>query len=332
MDTNKRTKPLFFMAVFLPDIIPGMILVTGATGFIGQVLLRHLAESGLPVRILLRPGRIDSRLPLGQNVDAVVCSLSDSAGLSAAMKGVDVVYHLAGSEWRGARADLMNTDVLGTQAICQAAADAQVRRLFFLSHLGADRLSIYHLMKAKAIAEGHIQRSGVPYTILRTGPVFGPNDHFTTSLAQLIRQLPFFIFMPNGGDTLIHPLWVEDLATCLVWALDLPETANQVLSIGGPEFLRFNQVVDEIMRVARLRRIKVPIHTRLLHFGTVWLEDYFHNLPVNVNWADYLGIDRTAGLDTLPTIFHLIPSRFSQRLDYLRILPRSTKSPIKAGA
>ncbi len=295
-----------------------MILVTGASGFIGQVLLRHLGEAGLPVRILLRPGQAAHSLPQGKAIDVAVCSLTDVANLRSAMLDVDVVYHLAGSEWKGARGDAMETDVLGTLAVCQAAAEANIQRLFFLSHLGADRLSIYHLMRAKAIAEGHIRRSQVPYTILRCGPVFGPGDHFTTGLARLLKMLPLVVFTPNGGEASIHPLWVEDLATCLVWALDLPETVNQTYSIGGPEYLSFSAALDEVMRVTRTYRLKIPLHARLLHFITVWLEEHYANLPVNVNWADYLAISRTTNLDTIPTIFHLIPSRFTQRLEYLR--------------
>ncbi len=295
-----------------------MILVTGATGFIGQVLLRHLAEAGLAARILLRPGQLDTKLPQGQAVDAVVCSLNDRDGLRSAMLDVEVVYHLAGSEWRTTRTNPLETDVAGTLAVCQAAAEAGVQRLFFLSHLGADRLSIYHMLRAKAISEGHIRRSGVPYTILRCGPVFGPGDHFTTSLARLLKLLPLVVFQPNDGEALIHPLWVEDLATCLLWALDLPDTINQTFNVGGPEFLPFSRVLDEIMQVTRTYRLKIPIHARVLHFITLWLEDHYRGLPVNVNWADYLASSHTAGLDTLPTTFHLIPSRFTHRLDYLR--------------
>ena len=129
------------------------ILVTGGTGFIGQALVRHLADSGHRVRILLRASAQSPNLPRSLPVEVAVRGLDDDRGLRAAMVGVDIVYHLAGAEWRGAYASLMEIDIQGTQNVVAAAADAEVGRLFFVSHLGADRASAYPVFKAKAIAE-----------------------------------------------------------------------------------------------------------------------------------------------------------------------------------
>lgn len=78
-----------------------MILVTGATGFVGRALIRHLADAGYPVRVLLRPSPNSPTLPRGVSMEVAVSSLEDERGLSAAMVGVDAVYHLVGVERRG---------------------------------------------------------------------------------------------------------------------------------------------------------------------------------------------------------------------------------------
>ena len=109
-----------------------MILVTGGTGFIGQVLIRHLATMGRPVRILLRPSPKSPNSPVGVTVDAAVSSLKDERGLLAAMKGVDVVYHLVGSERLGSRSDLTAVDVEGTEAVVRAAVQAGIEHIIFL--------------------------------------------------------------------------------------------------------------------------------------------------------------------------------------------------------
>ena len=93
-----------------------MILVTGGTGFIGQALIRQLVSLGKPVRTLLRPSIVTPNLPRGIPIEVAVSSFDDERSLRAAMKGVDVIYHLAGSERLGSRlADLVGVDIEGTK-------------------------------------------------------------------------------------------------------------------------------------------------------------------------------------------------------------------------
>jgi NADH dehydrogenase len=249
------------------------ILVTGGTGFIGQALVRHLADAGYHVRILLRASSQSPNLPRSVPVEVAVSSLADERGLRASMVGVDTVYHLAGAEWRGAYASLMEIDIQGTQNVVAAAADARVGRLFFVSHLGADRASAYPVLKAKAIAEEYIRRSGIDYTIMRAAIVYGRSDGFTTGLAQLLSSIPRFFLIPGDGESLLQPLWVEDLATCLTWALDDERTYNQMYEIGGPEYLSFNQVVHIITEVLGIQRTLIHLRQPYLRALTVFLEN-----------------------------------------------------------
>jgi uncharacterized protein YbjT (DUF2867 family) len=295
-----------------------MILVTGGTGFIGQALIRHLVEQGLPVRTLIRPSLQSPDLPYGVSVDVAVSSLSDPRSLRAAMVGIDIVYHLASAERRGSRANLMEIDIQGTRNIIEAARDANVQRIFFVSHLGADRASAYPLLKTKAIAEEFIRQSEIKFTILRSAIVFGPHDGFTTGLARLISAIPFFVLVPGDAKTILQPLWVEDLVTCLTWSLDDPETVNRTIDIGGPEYLTFDEIVSLIMQESRFYRRLVHLSPVYLRWLSIFLESLFPGLPVSTFWLDYLAVNRTTALDTLPRIFHLLPSRMAQRLMYLR--------------
>lgn len=295
-----------------------MILVTGGTGFIGRALVRHLVELGYPVRTLIRPSPSSPRLPRSVAVDVAVSSLNDERGLRAAMVGVEIIYHLASGEWRGPRASLMDIDIQGTRAVVEAAEDAGVKRIFYISHLGADRASAYPVLKAKGIAEEFIRRSSLTYTILRSAIVYGPSDRFTTGLARILGSMPLFFLMPGNGRIVLQPLWVEDLVTCLVWALDDPETQNKVIDIGGPEYLTFQQIVQLVMQETGLKRTILHLPPPYLRGLTVMLESMFSNLPTSVYWLDYMAVNRTTALDTMPRTFNLMPARMSQRLAYLR--------------
>ncbi len=293
-----------------------MILLTGGTGFIGRVMVRHLVEAGYPVRTLLRPSPHSPRLPKGVPVEVAVVSLADVRGLRAALRDIDTVIHLAGSEHAGRKANLLGVDIQGTRNLAEAAKDAGVGRFLYLSHLDADRASAYPLQKAKGIAEEYVRKSGLPYTIVRSSIVYGPEDHFTTSLAQMLRYTPVFPLYGDGG-TRVQPLWVEDLVACLLWTLENPETLYQTYEVGGSEYFTLRQVLEIIMNVTRIRRLLLPVPPPFLRALTVTLETFLPRFPASSFWVDYYAVHRTCPVDNLPRLFGLMPARFTYRLDYL---------------
>jgi NADH dehydrogenase len=298
-----------------------MILVTGATGFIGRVLVRQLTETGHEVRVLLRPSPKSPRLPKGVSVEVAVVGLDDPRGLRAALRGVDQVYHLASAAAQGRGGSLMTTDIEGTRALAQAAADAEIERFIFLSHLGADRASAFPVQKSKGIAEEHIRKSGVPHTIIRSSIVFGPEDGFTSALADILKFSPGFTPMPGSGRTLLQPLWVEDLVTCLIWTLQNPDMVNQTFEIGGGEYFTLRQIMETIMSVTRRRRVLVPVPPPYMRALIVILDTFARQLNASTYWVDYVAVNRTCPVENLPRAFGLMPARFAYRLNYLERKP-----------
>lgn len=298
-----------------------MILVTGATGFIGRALVRHLSEAGQQVRVLLRSSPTSPRLPRGVPVEVAVVSLNDERAVRAALRGVDQIYHLASAATEGRRGSLLKTDIEGTRTLAQVAASAEIKRLIFLSHIGADRASAFPVQKAKGIAEEHIRKSGVPYTILRTSIVFGPEDRFTNNLSRLLRVAPGLFPIPSDGRTMLQPLWVEDLVTSLIWSLENPEMVNQTYEVGGGEYFTLRQVLETLMNVTHTRRLLVPLPTPYVRALLVTLDAFIREFNVSTYWLDYVAVNRTCPVDNMPRVFGLMPARFAYRLDYLARKP-----------
>lgn len=298
-----------------------MILVTGATGFIGRVLVRQLSETGQQVRVLLRPSPQSPRLPKGVPVEVAVVSLNDERGVRAALRGVDQIYHLASAGSLGKRGNLLTTDIEGTRTLAQVAADANIKRLIYLSQLDADRASAFPLPKAKGIAEEHIRKSGVPHTIIRSSVVFGPEDYFTNTLARFLRILPGFFPIPGDGRNLLQPLWVEDLVTCLIWALQNPEMVNQTYEIGGGEYFTLRQVLETLMTVTRVRRALIPLAPPYMRALLVTLDAFIPTFDTSTYWLDYVAVNRTCPVDNISRTFGLMPARFAYRLNYLEREP-----------
>jgi len=294
-----------------------MILVTGGTGFIGQALIRHLLADGREVRTLLRPSSETPDLPKGLPVEAALSDVKDERSLRTALAGVDTVYHLVGGEWLGVQQDLATLEIEGIKTLLQVAEETGVERIFYLSHLGADRASAYPVMKIKGIVEEFIRRSRITYTILRSGLVFGKEDHFTTALAKLIAVYPLVFFFPNPGNSLIQPLWIEDLATMLTWLLDNQSMENQTVEVGGPEYLTILEVVDSVMQVTGMRRGLIGLRPSYLRLVAITLEYLYPAFPHSVYWLDYLANDRTCEIDSVSRQFGLLPARMSSHLNYL---------------
>lgn len=292
-------------------------MITGGTGFIGNVLIRQLSNLGYPIKLLIRPSKTSPKLPKGIPIDVAISSFSDAKGLQAAMKGVEIIYHLASAESLGRKAQLTSVDIHGTEALVQAATTAKIERFIYLSHLGADRASAYPLLKAKAIAENAVKSGNFPYTIFRSGLAYGEGDHFTNGLAFLLKVSPFFVMLPDDGSALLQPIWVEDLATVMTWALEMPQTINETVEVGGPEYLSFKEICVTIAEKINIKRHYINVPPVFLNIVTEFLEILVPNFPTSVFWLDYFASNRTTSMDVLPRMFSLIPARLSQRLGYL---------------
>jgi NADH dehydrogenase len=329
-ETHATLLPIMVQDMCQPEllwsaIIESMILVTGGTGFVGNILIQNLLSQGKQVRTLVRPSKRSPNLPRSTSVEVVVCSITDERSLRASMKGVRFVYHLAGSEREGSRANLEEVDIEGSRKVANAARMAGVERLFFLSHLGADRASAYAVLKAKGIAEGLIQQSGIPYTILRSSVLFGEGDHFTTSFTQLLQISPGVLFIPGDSENLLQPLWVKDAVTCLLACQDDSNTIGKVISIGGPEYFSFRQTLDILSERMGIHRSYASINPDILRTLSLIFEQGTARFPISVHWLDYLASDRTCAVDSIPRQFGLLPSRFTQHLDYLQDYKKKRK-------
>ncbi len=292
------------------------VLVTGSTGFIGRVVTRVLADRGYSVRLLLRPSARRSRLPVSQ-AEAVVASLHDEGGIRAAVAGVDTIVHLASAEGEHRRRDLFAVDVEGTRSLLTQAKASGVKRILYLSHLGADRGSAFPFLQAKGIAEHAVMESGIPYLILRSSLVYGAGDSFTNAIAFFARLLPAAYFIPEM-DTHMQPLWVEDLAACMEYCLAENRYFGEILSIGGPEHLSFEQIVEVVLDVIRTPRMIVKVWPPLARFGLGLMDWILPHSPFSPFWMDYLAVPSTCEANSLSRLFGLKPASIREPVGYLR--------------
>jgi uncharacterized protein YbjT (DUF2867 family) len=276
-----------------------MILVTGATGFIGRSLMRVLQLSDKPAKAY--SGRIN-----------------DPISLRLELLDVQTIIHLAGAETRGRERHLHHIDVEGTERLVEESRRMAVRHLIVISRLGADPNSSYPLLQAKGEVERIIRRSGIPYTLIRSATVYGRDDRFLNTIASLAAWSWPFVWLPAGGHVPMQPLWVEDLARCLVAAVDRPDLHNKTVDLAGPELLRYRDIVKELLLATGMRRW--PLRPPLLlvrPFASLFF-GWRSRPPVSRLFLHRFTTPDVAAADSVLRQFGFKPGRLSEHIAYLR--------------
>jgi NADH dehydrogenase len=287
-----------------------MILVTGGTGFVGRRLVARLArDEGLRVRVLLSSKSDPSQLPQDAPLDFAVGHIADPKTMSAAMEGIHTVFHLVGTETRGRHAHLDSVDIAGARAVIDAAHEAKVGRIIYVSRLGADRASAYRTLRSKGEIEEAIRSSGLSFTIFQTGVLFGEGDRFSEHIAMLARSFPIY-FVPGDGETVLQPLWVEDLVTCLAMSLEDLDLLDQSLTLGGPELLSYRRIVMRAMYAAKVVRPIVGVPFLMARWGAWFLDGLFSRWPYTEQWSEMLASNQTADLGAIERTFGFRPAAF----------------------
>ncbi|MGH7557677.1 MAG: complex I NDUFA9 subunit family protein [Gemmatimonadota bacterium] len=293
-----------------------MILVTGATGFIGSEVLRRASRRGWRVRGLARhPERAEalSRLP---HVELFRGDIARPDELDEALEGVDAVLHLVGIIVETSRQSFEQAHVEGTRNVLAAAGRAGVTRYIHMSALGVEQgrdASEYYGTKWRA--EEMVRESGLAGTIFRPSLVFGRDDDFFNRYARMIRWSPV-VPLPGGGRTRFQPVWLGDVAECFLQATRMERGVEPVYEVAGPEVMTLREIVSTLMGVMGRRRPTLPVPVAPLRLGAALMEAVLPSPPVTRDQLSMLAIDNVAsrtGLQALRRDFEVEHAKLADK-------------------
>ncbi len=245
------------------------MLVTGATGYIGGLLVPALLRRGVAVRVLSRSAsRLRERHDWVGQVEVVEGDASRPADLDKALAGVNVAYYLLHS--MDGRGDFVSRDRRMAQDFAAAASRAGVRRIVYLSGLHPDGDLSEHL--GSRVEVGRILlASGVPTIVLQAGVVLGAGSASFDILRHLTERLPVMI-APKWLRNRIQPIAVDDVLHYLAAAGEVPGEVNRTFDIGGPDVLTYAEMIEGYARVTGLGGraiLTVPVLTPNL--ASLWM-------------------------------------------------------------
>lgn len=227
------------------------VLVTGATGYIGGRLVPRLLDAGYAVRILARDETRARALPWSHRVEIAIGDVSDEASIDAALKNVDVLYYLVHSMSAGK--DFEERDRHAARVTAGAALRAVVSRIIYLGGLHPEGVALSkHLRSRNEVGEIFLT-SGVPSLVLQAGVVIGSGSASFEMIRHLTEVLPYMP-APKWVRNFIQPIAVRDVLYYLVEAAAIPPGINRAVDIGGPDVLRYGQMMNGYAVEAGLRQ------------------------------------------------------------------------------
>ena len=286
-----------------------MLLVTGATGFLGGHLIKGLIDEGYKVGALVRDPEKGSTLK-AQGVQLHKGDMTDPESLKEATKGVETVINLVGIISGGEKLyRIVHTD--GTRNLARAAKDNGAKRFIYISANGASKEGATAYFRTKWEAEDEVRNSALEYTIFRPSVLFEPNDAFVNQLAFGIKMSPVFPVF-GSGENRLQPLFVSDLVRGIVKSLAEPKAANQSIEMGGPYALSFNEIVDAVADALNKKVYKVHIPISMIKLSTRLMGMVLKKPPVSIDQVVMLEQGNVCDITRMRDIFGIEPVPFNE--------------------
>jgi uncharacterized protein YbjT (DUF2867 family) len=250
----------------MPQTSP-LILLTGATGYVGGRLLGALEAAGHPIRCLARrPEFLKPRL--GRTTEAVAGDVLAPETLPAAMHGVHTAYYLVHS--MGSTRDFEEDDRRGARHFGEAARAAGVRRIIYLGGLGEGGAGLSAHLQSRQEVGAVLRESGVQTIEFRASIVIGSGSLSFEMVRALVERLPIMI-TPRWVSIPAQPIAITDLVQYLLLALDLAVEGNPIFEIGGADQVSYGDIMREYARQRGLRRLMLPVPVLTPRLSSLWL-------------------------------------------------------------
>jgi len=285
------------------------VLITGGNGMLGQKLVLRMQAAGYDLRLLVREGE---KVFLKTPADILTGDLLNKASLRAATREIETVIHLAGLTHTNNQEMYYLINTLGTKNLLEACQEAQVKKFIFISSRAAG-LSGGAYAKSKFLAEEEVIKSGLNWVILRLAEVYGAAE--SEAISKLIRIIKSNYLIPiiGFGQFRLAPIFLDDALEGILEVLKNPAINKKNYNLAGPEEITYNELVNQILKEAGLKRIKIFLPVILVKI----ILDMFSLMGINAFVKDQLPrllSDKSSDISLAVKDFNFQPRNFSTGL------------------
>lgn len=284
-----------------------MILITGATGFIGENLVKSLGKE--KIRCLVRKNSYVESLKK-DNIELLYGDLTDKDSVDKAVEGVDAVIHLAG-ELRSVRYETnYRINVLGTKNVVDACIKKDAKLVFTSSIMVTNKeRGVYG--ETKLMAENIVNDAPIKKIILRPTMVYGAGRSTFMGVVDYVKKLPLIPVL-GDGESAMQPVFIDDVVLAIKNSIKLKE--NGVFDLAGPSSFTFNEFIDMISDELGVERKKFHIPYKLSKFMAVFLSQFMERPPITLQQVLYLNQDENVDIISARRKLGFNPKNFKTNL------------------
>lgn len=249
------------------------ILLCGATGYVGGRLVRVLLEAGYRVRCLARdPAKLESMSYYGhENLEIVQGDLSERESVRAALQDIDVAYYLVHSMIAAGGEYQKRDRELAENFAAEVKACGSCRRILYLGGLGELGEDLSRHLRSRREVEDILRHSGAKVTVFRAAMIIGSGSASFEMLRYLTHRLPIMI-APKWVRIETQPIAIRDVLRYLSSCLEIPETEDRTIDIGGPDVVSHKQMFQIMAKQLGLpKRIILPVPVLTPKLSSLWI-------------------------------------------------------------
>ncbi len=289
-----------------------MILITGASGFVGRNLLRRLGGKGMRIKCLVRDR---SKVDFDEEIDIIQGNISDRNILYEATRGVDTIIHLAAVIKSVVPDELVEVNVMGTKNLIDACLKNGVKRIIHISSLDATLNNPNIYGKTKADAEDEIIKSRIDYVILRPALIYGKDSKNVNVLAKIVKTFPVIPVIGDGSCKL-QPVYIDDVCDIIVKLIS-SDIKNKTYYIAGEQEISMNDLIDKIAGIYAKKVLKIHVPLRLLWLPVKLYNFFLKNSAVNYQSLKMLNQDKTCKINEIKRDFNFRPVSIDDGLKHI---------------
>lgn len=282
------------------------ICVLGGSGFVGSAIVAALQKKGYRIRVFTRKLNHAHHLKLLPNVVLEECDIFNVEALRKALRGADVVINLIGILHQSRKLSFNRVHHQLPATLAQMCVDLGILRLIQVSSLGASENAPSQYLRSKAAGEAALNafKNKLNITIFQPSIIFGRHDNFINLFAGLIKNFPFIPLAKP--DAKFQPVWVEDVAQCVVQSVENTDTYGKSYPLVGPKVYTFKALLQTIMAVLKIQRPIIGLGDTLAY----WQAFFMELMPVKLMSRDNL---KSLEVDSVsdapfPPIFNITPN------------------------